>query len=198
MANRGPGPPGTRVPHLSGILGRQPGQRLLQQAPVDHVVLRDPPAGLGAVHGLRQLRRQQGEQLLLADPPGGQRVVQGAVAPGELQLPGTAARRRCHRMIGAQHRVGQLEQRVRPGVQALIQRLPEPAQPLQDPVARDRAREGPADAGSGPPTGTHGRADPVSGRVCSPEPSRGRVGSTAVSSRNGMSRNTQNEGNGRS
>ena len=44
-------------------------------------------------------------------------------------------------MIGAQHRVGQLEQRVRPGVQALIQRLPEPAQPLQDPVARDRARE---------------------------------------------------------
>jgi hypothetical protein len=118
----------------------QPGQRLLQQAPVDHVVLRDPPAGLGAVHGLRQLRRQQGEQLLLADPPGGQRVVQGAVAPGELRLQAQLHQRR-HRMIGAQHRVGQLEQRVRPGVQAPIQRLPEPAQPLQDPVARDRARE---------------------------------------------------------
>ena len=44
-------------------------------------------------------------------------------------------------MIGAQHRVGQPGQRVRPGVQALIQRLPEPAQPVQDPVARDRARE---------------------------------------------------------
>ena len=48
---------------------------------------------------------------------------------------------RRHGVIGAQDRVGQLEQGVRPPVQALIQRLPEHAQPLQRPVARHRVRE---------------------------------------------------------
>jgi hypothetical protein len=136
-----PGPPGARVPHLRGIPRRQAGQRLLQQAAVDDVVLRDPPAGLRAVHGLRQLLRQQAQQLLVVDPPGGQRVVQGAVPAGELRLQAHLHQRR-HRMIGAQHRVGKLEQRVRPRVQALVQRLPEPAQPFQRPVARNGAGEG--------------------------------------------------------
>jgi hypothetical protein len=78
-------------------------------------VLRDPRAGLGPVDGLRQFRYQQGEQLLVADPPGGQRVVQRAVAPGELRLQ-AHLHQRCHRVIGAQHRVGKLEQGVRPRV----------------------------------------------------------------------------------
>jgi hypothetical protein len=135
-----PGPPGARVPYLRGIFCGQAGQRLLQQAAVDHVVLRDPRPGLRPVHGLRQLRRQQGEQLLVVDPPGGQRVIQGAVAAGELRLQAQPHQRR-HRVIGAQHRVGQLEQRVRPRVQALIQRLPERPQPFQRPVARNSAGE---------------------------------------------------------
>ncbi len=103
-------------------------------------MLRDPRAGLRPVDGLRQFRCQQGEEPLVVDPPGGQRVVQRAVAAGELRLQAQLHQRR-HRVIGAQHRVGQLEQGIRPRVQAFIQRLPEPAQPLQRPVARDRVRE---------------------------------------------------------
>jgi len=135
-----PGPPGARVPHLRGVVRRQPGQRLLQQAVVDHVVLRDPRAGPGPADGLRQFRCQQGEEPLVVDSPGGQRVVQCAVAAGELRLQAQLHQRR-HGVIGAQDRVGQLEQGVRPRVQAFIQRLPEPAQPFQRPVARDRVRE---------------------------------------------------------
>ena len=114
-----PGPPGARVPHLRGIVRGQPGQRLLQQAVVDHVVLRDPRAGLRPVDRLRQFRCQQGEEPLVVDSPGGQRVVQGAVAAGELRLQAQLHQRR-HRVIGAQDRVGQLEQGIRPRVQAFI------------------------------------------------------------------------------
>jgi hypothetical protein len=135
-----PGPPGARVPHLRGIVRRQPGQRFVQLAVAGHVVLRDPRADLRPVDRLRQFRCQQGEEPLVVDPPGGQRVVQGAVAPAELRLQ-AQLHQRCHRVIGAQHRIGQLEQGVRPGVQALMQRLPEPAQPVQRPVARDRVRD---------------------------------------------------------
>jgi len=86
---------------------------------VDHVVLRDPRAGRPPVDGPRQFRCQQGEEPLVVDPPGGQRVVQGAVAAGELRLQAQLHQRR-HGVIGAQDRVGQLEQRVRPRVQAFI------------------------------------------------------------------------------
>jgi hypothetical protein len=103
-------------------------------------VLRDPRAGLRPVDGLRQFRCQQGEEALVVDSPGGKRVVQRAVAAGELRLQAQLHQRR-HGVIRAQDRVGQFEQRVRPRVQALVQRLPEPAQPLQDQIARDRVRE---------------------------------------------------------
>ena len=115
-----PGPPGARVPHLPGIVGGQPGQRLVQQPVIDHVVLGDPLPGCGAVHGLRQFRGQQGEQLLVIDPPGGQRVIQRAVTAGELRFQAQLHQRR-HRVIGAQDRVSKLEQRVRPRGQAGIQ-----------------------------------------------------------------------------
>jgi hypothetical protein len=133
-------PPGARVPDLPGILRRQPGQRRLQQPAVDDVMPRDPRPRLRAVHGLRQLRRQQGEQPLVVGPPGGKRVVQRAVAAGKLRLQAQLHQRR-HRVIRAQHRVGQLEQRVRPRVQALVQRLPELPQPLQRLVPRNGAGE---------------------------------------------------------
>ena len=135
-----PAPPGARVPHLRGIVRGQPGQRFLQQPVIDHVVLRDPRERLRPVHGLRQFRRQQGEEPLVIDPPGGQRVVQRAVAAGELRLQAQLHQRR-HRVIRAQDRVSKLEQGVRPRLQALVQRLPEPAQPGQGPVARDCGRE---------------------------------------------------------
>jgi hypothetical protein len=134
-----PGPPGARIPHLRGIAGSQPGQRFVQQAVVDHVVLRDPRAGLRPVDGARQLRCQQAEEPLVVDSPGGQSVVQRAVAAGELRLQAQLHQRR-HGVISAQDRVGQLEQGVRPRVQALIERLPEPAQPFQRPPAGDRVR----------------------------------------------------------
>jgi len=86
---------------------------------VDHVVLRDPRAGLRPVDGLRQFRCQQGEEPLVVDSPGGQRVVQRAVAAGELRLQAQLHQRR-HGVIGAQDRVGQLEQGVGPRVQAFI------------------------------------------------------------------------------
>jgi hypothetical protein len=104
------------------------------------VVLRDPRAGLRPVHGLRQLPRQQGEQPLVIDPPGGERVAESAVAAGELRLQAQLHQRR-HRVIGAQDRVRELEQRVRPRVEALIQRLPELPQPLQRPVPGNGAGE---------------------------------------------------------
>ena len=133
-----PAPPGARVPHLRGVVRGQAGQCLLQQPVIDHVALRDPGARLRPVHGLRQFRRQQGKELLVIDPPGGQRVIQGAVAAGELRLQAQLHQRR-HRVIRAQDGVGKLEQSVCPRVQALVQRLPEPAQPGQCPVARNGA-----------------------------------------------------------
>jgi hypothetical protein len=103
-------------------------------------VLRYPRAGLRPVDGLRQFRRQQGEQLLVVDPPGGQGIAEGAVAAGELRLRGQLYQR-CHRVVRAQDGVRELEQRVRPGTEALIQRLPELPQPFQRPVPRNGAGE---------------------------------------------------------
>jgi len=91
---------------------------------IDHVVFGDPRERLRPVHGLRQLRRQQGEQPLVVDPPGRQRVIQGAVAAGELRLQAQLHQRR-HRVIRAQDRVGQLEQGIGPPRQAVIQPGPE-------------------------------------------------------------------------
>ena len=135
-----PAPPGARVPHLPGIVRGQPGQRFVQQPVIDHVVLRDPRECLRPVHGLRQLRRQQREQPLVIDPPGGQRVIQRAVAPGELRLQAQLHQRR-HRVIRAQHGVGELEQGIGPPRQAVIQPGPELPQPLHRPVTGDRGRE---------------------------------------------------------
>ena len=115
----GAGPPGARVPHLRGNVRRQPGQHFAQQAVVDHVVRRDPRAGLRPADGLRQFRCQRGEEPLVVDSPGGQRVVQRAVAAGELRLLAQLHQRR-HGVIGAQDRAGQLEQGVRARVQAFI------------------------------------------------------------------------------
>jgi hypothetical protein len=132
-------PPGARIPDLSRLACRNAGQRLVQQPAVDHVVLRDPRAGSRAA-GERQRRRQQGGELLVIDFPGGKRVIQRAVTTGELRLQAQLDQRR-HRVIRAQDGVGQLEQRVRPQRQAVIQPGPELPKPLQRPVAPDRGRE---------------------------------------------------------
>jgi hypothetical protein len=71
-----------------------------QQPVIDHVVFRDPRERLRAVHGLRQFRRHQGEEPLVIDPPGGQRVIQRAVAAGELRLQAQLHQRR-YRVIRA-------------------------------------------------------------------------------------------------
>ena len=135
-----PAPAGARVADLRRLLRGQAGQRGVQHDVVDHVVPRDPRGGLRPVHGLRQFGGQQGEQPLVVNAPFGERVVQRAVTAGELRLQAQLHQRR-HRVIGAQDRVGQLEQGVRPCVQALVQFLPELPQPLQRPETRHRARE---------------------------------------------------------
>ena len=135
-----PAPPGARVPHLRGIARGQPGQRLLQQPVIDDVVFRDPRECLRPVHGLRQFRRQQGEEPLVIDPPGRQRVIQRAVAAGELRFQAQPHQRR-HRVIRAQDSVGELGQRVSPQRQATVQPGPESPQPLQRPPAGDRVCE---------------------------------------------------------
>jgi len=135
-----PAPPGARVPDLSRLARGHDGQGRLQQPVVHHVVLRDPRAGLRAAGGRRQRRRQQGEELLVVNSPGGKRVIQRAVAAGELRLQAQLHQRR-HRVIRAQDRVGQLEQGISPPRQAVIQPGPELPQPLQRPVTRDRGRE---------------------------------------------------------
>ena len=135
-----PGPAGARVADLRRLACGDSGQHGVQQAVVDHVVLRDPRDCLRPVDERGQFRRQQGEQLLVVDAPFGEGVVQGAVAAGELRLR-AQLHQRGHRVVGAQDRVGQLEQGVRPRVQALVQLLPELPQPLQRPAPRHRARE---------------------------------------------------------
>jgi hypothetical protein len=135
-----PPPPRARLPHLGGLDCGHAGQRLLQQAVVDHIVLADPLAPLRPVDQLRQRPGQQRRELLLLDPPGGQRVIQRAVPAGELRLQRQLHQRR-HRVIGAQDRVAQLEQRIRPRGQALIQLQAELPQRLVRPVPRDRIRD---------------------------------------------------------
>jgi hypothetical protein len=135
-----PRPPGARIPDRGALARGHPGQRRLHQPVIDHVALRDPPACHRVIDERRQRRRQQGEQLLVVNPPGGQRVIQRAVAAGELRLQAQPHQRR-HRVIGAQHGVGQLEQGVRPPRQAAVQPGPELPQPLQRPVTRDCGRE---------------------------------------------------------
>ncbi len=68
------------------------------------------------------------------------RVIQRAVAAGELRLQAQLHQRR-HRVICAQDGARQLEQRVRPRRQALIQPGPELPQPGQRLITRDRGRE---------------------------------------------------------
>jgi hypothetical protein len=135
-----PRPAGAGLPDESGILRGHPGQRVLQQPAVDHVMVRDPFPGLRAVHGLRQRLRQQREEPLIVDLPLGQRAVQGAVTAAELRLQAQRHQRR-HRVISAQDRVAQLEQRILPRRQALIQPRAELPQPFQRPVPGGRAGE---------------------------------------------------------
>jgi hypothetical protein len=113
-------PPGARIPDLTRLARGNAGQRLVHQPVVDHVVLRDPRAGLRAVGERRQRRRQQGEEPLVVDLPGGQRVIQRAVAAGELRLQAQLHQRR-HRVIRAQDRVDQLKLGIRAGGQAPVQ-----------------------------------------------------------------------------
>jgi hypothetical protein len=103
-------------------------------------VLSRPGAALLAINELRQRPRQQPGELLLIDPPVSQRGIQRAVAAAELRHRRQLDQRR-HRVIGAQDRIGQLEQGVRPGGQALIQPDPELPQRLAGPVPRDRVRD---------------------------------------------------------
>ena len=114
-----PPPPRARLPDLRGVCGRHAGQGLFQQAVVDPVVLSDPGAAFVPVGQRRQrLRQQRGERLLI-DPACGQRVIQRAVTAAELRhqrQPG----QRGHRVIGAQDRVAQLEQRICPRGQASV------------------------------------------------------------------------------
>ncbi len=135
-----PPPPRARVPDLPGCLRGNPGQRVFQQPVVDPVMLADPGAAFLPVHEPRQCLRQQGGELLLIDLTVCQRGVQRAVAAAELRHQRQLHQRR-HRMISAQDRVAQLEARVRPGSQALIQPGTELPQPLVRPVPRDRVRD---------------------------------------------------------
>ena len=115
-----PPPPGARLPDLRGVRGRHAGQGGFQQAVVDPVVLSDPGAAFVPVDERRQRLRQQRAERLLIAPACGQRVIQRAVAAAELRhqrQPG----QRGHRVIGAQDRVAQLEQRICPRGQAPVQ-----------------------------------------------------------------------------
>ncbi len=114
-----PPPPRARLPHGGRLALGQPRQRLVQQPVVDLVVSRDPGAGMVVIDELRQRVREQLGEGLLIDLPGGQRVIQRAVAAAEFgdqrQL-----HQRGHRVIGAQDRVAQLEQRISAGGQAPV------------------------------------------------------------------------------
>jgi hypothetical protein len=135
-----PAPAGARVPDPGRVPRWHSCQGFLQQRVINHVMTGDPAPGLRAVGQRRKHGRQQGEKPLVVDPPGRKRVIQGAVAAGELRLQAHPYQRR-HRMIGAQDSVRELEQRVRPQRQAVIQPGPELPQPLQRPPAGDRVRE---------------------------------------------------------
>jgi hypothetical protein len=68
-------------------------------------------------------------QRLGRDPTGGQRVIQPTVPTPELR-----AQRQCHQRadwpVGAQQRLGQLKQRIRPPLQALVEAAAKLRQPL--------------------------------------------------------------------
>ena len=115
-----PPPPGARLAHRAGIFRREPGQRGFQQPVIDHVVLRGPRLPVVSVDELRQRPGQQPGQGFPADLAGGQRVIQRAVPASELRLP-RQLDQRGHRVIGAQDRIRQLEQRIGPGGKARIQ-----------------------------------------------------------------------------
>jgi hypothetical protein len=135
-----PPPPRARVPHLGRRPGGHAGQRLLQQAVVNPVMLSHP--GLALVPAGQPGKRagQQRSKFLLVDAPGGQSVIQRAVAAAELRHQRQLRQRR-HRMISAQDRINQLEGRIRPGGQALIQPGPELPQRLVRLVPGDGGRD---------------------------------------------------------
>ena len=139
-----PAPPRARLPDLRGVRGRHAGQGVFQQAVVDRVVLAGPGAAFVPVDELRQRAGQQRGERLLIDPAGGQRVVQRAVAAAELRHQ-RQLRQRGHRVIGAQDRVAQLEQRVSPRGQAPVQpgaELPQRHVPVDGPGDLRRIRGG--------------------------------------------------------
>ena len=115
-------------------------------------MLTGPGAGLLAVGQLRQRRCQQRRELFLIDPAFGQRVIQCAVTAGERCLQQLDQRR--DGMVGAQDRVAQLKQGIRPRGQAAVQpgaELPqrqEPADSIRCPC-RVRCRRGIPDRDDG-------------------------------------------------
>ena len=115
-----PPPPRARLPHGGRLPGGQPRQRLVQQPAVDLVVPAHPGMAFLAVDELRQRAGQQPGERLLIDLACGQRVIQRAVpaAEGRYQR---QLHQRGHRVIGAQDRVAQLEQRISAGGQAPVQ-----------------------------------------------------------------------------
>jgi hypothetical protein len=80
-------------------------------------VLSYPGAALRAIDELRQRPRQQRGQLVLIDPPVSQRGIRRAVPAAELRHQ-RQLDQRSHRVTGAQDRIGQLEQGVRPVLQS--------------------------------------------------------------------------------
>jgi hypothetical protein len=80
----------------------------LRPQPARHIHRQDDPS----VRRPRQRHRhQRGTQPLHTHPASGQRVVQGAVPPTVLGNQ-RQRRQRTHRPVRAQHRIGELEQRL--------------------------------------------------------------------------------------
>jgi hypothetical protein len=112
------------------------GHRVWTQPVTDVDGQHDPAVG-GAVQRQPSQPHPQPSDI---DTPGVDRVVQGAVPAAVLggkRQPGQAG----HRPVSAQHRVDQLEQRIRPSIQAPVEVPPEPSQPrsrVLDSVGRGR------------------------------------------------------------
>ena len=83
-------------------------------------MLGDPGAGRAVLDRLRRRPGQQRGERFLIDLARGQRVIQRAVPAAKGRHQRQLDQRR-HRVIGAQDRIGQLEQRIRAGGQAPVQ-----------------------------------------------------------------------------
>jgi hypothetical protein len=111
----------------------------------------DPGHGLLPVDELRQRAGQQRGEGLLIDLPGGQRVIQRAVTAAERRHQ-RQLRQRGHRVISAQDRVAQLEQRISPRGQAAVQpgaELPQRQVPVNGAGDLGRVRHGGRQRGAG-------------------------------------------------